>query len=220
MKVNRRRALMTLASASLLPLALPTVAWAGKGDDDDDDHRRNNVQDEPGMSQGQRREVQESANGLPESDRPDPYSSDKDWIFTAASGNLTEVTVGQLAMQRSTNQDVKRFAQRLMDDHGAAYEDSANVARTLGIDPPTAPAEEEHKKLVETLAGLSGSGFDQFFARAMLLDHRMDVHEYETAQSEQSRPVGRYAAKWLPTLREHLMTAEDLAQKMGVDTTG
>src|SRR4051812_15174671 len=183
MKVDRRRALVTLASASLVTLALPTLAWAGKGDEDDDDHRRNNIQDEPGMSQGQRREVQQSANGVPESDRPDPFSSDKDWIFMAASGNMTEVTVGQLAMQRSSNQDVKRFAQRLIDEHSAAYEDSATVARTLGLDPPTAPAEDEHKKLVENLSSLSGSAFDQFFTRAMLMDHRMDVHEYETAQS-------------------------------------
>ena len=128
--------------------------------------------------------------------------------------------MGQLAMQRSTNQDVKRFAQRLMDDHGAAYDDSAAVARTLGVDPPTAPAEDEHKQLVANLSGLSGSTFDQFFARAMLMDHRTDVHEYETAQSEQSRPVGRYAAKWLPALREHLAMAEELAQKLSVDTTG
>jgi putative membrane protein len=217
MKVDRRRALVTLASASLITLALPSLTWA---DDDDDDRHRNNVQDEPGMSQGQRREVQESNNGIPESERPDPFESDKDWIFTAASGNLTEVTVGQLAMERSTNQDVKRFAQRLMDDHGAAYEDSVAVARTLGVDPPTGPAEDEHKQLVANLAGRSGSAFDQFFARAMEMDHRTDVQEYEMAQSEQSRPVGRYAAKWLPGLREHLMMAEDLAQKLGVDTTG
>jgi len=220
MKIDRRRAFVTLAGASLVTLALPTLAWAGKGDEDDDDHRRNNVQDEPGMSQGQRREVQESANGVPESDRPDPLSSDKDWIFTAASGDLTEVTVGQLAMQRSASPDVKRFAQRLMDDHGAAYNDAAEVAHRLGIDPPTAPAEDEHKQLVQNLSGMNGSTFDQFFARAMVMDHRNDVHEYETAQSEQSKPVGAYAAKWLPTLREHLMMAEDVAQKLGVDTTG
>ena len=44
MKVDRRRALVTLASSSLLALALPSLAWA---DDDDDDRRRNNVQDDP-----------------------------------------------------------------------------------------------------------------------------------------------------------------------------
>lgn len=220
MKLNRRRALVTLAGAGVVTLALPTLAWAGKGDEDDDDNHRNNIQDEPGMSQGQRRQVQESANGVPESDRPDPFSEDKDWIFTAASGNMTEVTVGQLAMERSTNQDVKRFAQRLIDDHSAAYQDSATVARTLGLDPPTGPAEDEHKKLVENLSGMSGSTFDQFFARAMVMDHRTDVREYETAQSEFSKQVGAYAAKWLPALREHLMMAEDLAQKLGVNTTG
>ena len=40
----------------------------------------------------------------------------------AAHGNMAEVELGKLAVERGTNDAVKQFGQRMVDDHGKASE--------------------------------------------------------------------------------------------------
>lgn len=49
-------------------------------------------------------------------------ASDKKFVKEAAQGNLAEVELGQLATQKASADDVKKFGQRMADDHGKANE--------------------------------------------------------------------------------------------------
>src|SRR5689334_20721490 len=101
MKLTRRRLLANTATAGL---ALALTPYLVRADDDDDDHRhRNNITDEPGEGQSQTQQNRESSNGLPPSEQVDTYEAEKDFIFTATSGNATEVAGGQLALQRASS---------------------------------------------------------------------------------------------------------------------
>src|SRR5581483_9774180 len=115
MKITRRRLLANTASAGLVLALTPYLAHAD--DDDDDDRRRNNVTDEPGEGASQTQQNRESNNGVPPSEQVETYEAEKDWIFMAASGHMTEVMAGQLAIDRGQSQDVKQFGQRMKDDH-------------------------------------------------------------------------------------------------------
>lgn len=213
-RFTRRHLLLKSATAGLVLALTPYLVRAN--DDDDDHRRRNNVTDEPGESQGQTRENRESSNGVPPSDQVDTYEAEKDFVFTATSGNATEVAGGQLTLQRASSPDVKQFGQRMIDDHSRAYEDSKKLCYEFGVEPPTGPAEDEHKQFIQNISGLSGSAFDSFYMKGMVLDHRTDVAEYEDAL-KLHKDVARYANNYLPILREHLAMAEDTARKLGMD---
>src|SRR5580704_9674118 len=51
----------------------------------------------------------------------DPTSTavlaDKAFVRKALEGGMTEIQLGQLALQKSSNDDVKQFAQKMIDDH-------------------------------------------------------------------------------------------------------
>jgi putative membrane protein len=210
--ITRRRFLVNSTTAGLALALVPYLALA----DDDDDHRRNNITDEPGEGSSQAEQNRQSNNGNPPSEQVTTYQAEQDWIFTAASGHKTEVMAGQLAIDHGQSQDVKKFGRQMIDDHTKWYDALTRVADNYGVEMPQAPATDDHKSLIQALTGLSGSGFDNFYARAMLQAHRNDVGAYQDGIKLDDR-VARYANKYLDNIREHLGMAEDLARKLGID---
>ena len=94
------------------------------------------------------------------------------------------------------------------------------LAREYGLDPIRGPLMPEHRQLIQNLMSLSGQDFDRFYMRSMVLEHQTDIAHYQMGVNEQPADVAAHAAKTLPILREHLMMAQDVAQRVGADLTG
>ena len=58
--------------------------------------------------------------------------SDGDFVRDVAIKNMAEIELSRMALDRSTNLDIKSFAQRLIDDHSAAGNKLKGVERTRG----------------------------------------------------------------------------------------
>jgi len=188
MATTKRQVLLSLATAGLLLTSTLGPAYA----DESDDNRRPTAQQIGAM-------------------QPKP---DQDFLFTAISGNYTEIAAGNLALQRSTNPQVREFAQMLIQDHAQRNSVAIPLAESFGMDPPTGPAEDAHLAMLQTLEGLAPADFDRYFSAEMQLDHRTDVAEYEDAVRDLQKPVADYAEETLPTLNKHLATANQVAQQL------
>jgi putative membrane protein len=168
---------------------------------------------------------------------------DEKFIKDACRGGKMEVQMGNLGVQRAQNPQVKEFAQRLIDDHtkanselkqlatskGLIFPDSDSVAEATDItdadrtrvrerDDTDKDAKGEHKEhgSLKKLEGLSGTEFDREFVRMAVKDHEKDVSEFEKAsQKLDDSEVKAFAAKTLPTLREHLQQAKSLQSEIG-----
>jgi putative membrane protein len=65
------------------------------------------------------------------------------------------------------------------------------------------------------LGGLSGDAFDRAYIDLMVKDHEKDVKEFEKQSTKAKDPDLRaWAAKTLPTLREHLQQVRDIQTRM------
>ena len=79
----------------------------------------------------------------------------------------------------------------------------------------------EHQKTIDKLSKLSGADFDKAYMSDMLKDHEKDVAMFEKeANSGKDADVKAWANTTLPTLRDHLQMARDIAAKVGVRTAG
>ena len=148
-------------------------------------------------------------------------TADKDsqsFIKTAIEGNIAEVNVGKLALEKGKNPAVKKFGQMLIDDHSKANEKAKSAATSVGVEPPTSSSLME-KGTYAKLKILQGGSFDRSFADSMVSDHQSDIKEYEKA-SGKADEVGRYAKEALPTLRTHLQHAQSLQEELKRQTTG
>lgn len=145
-------------------------------------------------------------------------NADKSFMTSAAQANLAEVSVGRLAAEKSTNSEVKKFGQMMVDDHSQSNSQLMDLAQKKNIALPTEP-DDNHKKDAARLAELNGAEFDRSFMSAMVRDHMKAVALFDAhAKSAKDPDVRAFAEKTAPVLRDHLKMARELNSKVSGPT--
>jgi predicted outer membrane protein len=121
------------------------------------------------------------------------------FLSKAMEMNAAEVRLGEMALNKTQNAQVKDFAEMLVRDHMEALDKvkelrdartttSANTdeeaRRSVDIhrDIKDVPLTPQHQRLSERLSALSGTLFDREFINEMLRAHRDAISDFE-AQS-------------------------------------
>ena len=133
------------------------------------------------------------------------------FLKEAIEGNFAEVQMGQLAQKQSSSDGVRSFGQMLEKDHSDANKKAGDVAKSLGMTPPTEPRKKQ-KADYDKMSKTSGAQFDKAFATHMVADHKKDIKEYERA-SKLKDAAGPYAVEMLPVLRKHLDAAQAVRKR-------
>ena len=133
--------------------------------------------------------------------------TDTRFVMAAAEGGMAEVDLGKLAEEKASNQAVKDFGKKMVEDHGKMDDQLKTAVEKLDVTLPsklnTKDSEEKAK-----LSKLSGTAFDEAYIRDMVKDHRQDVAAYRReASSASNEDVKLFASKTLPKLEEHLRVA-------------
>jgi putative membrane protein len=135
---------------------------------------------------------------------------DRKFMQDAAEGGMFEVQSGQLAANKASDDKVKQFASKLVEDHQSANNELMQLANTKGLELPAAPSRSERRE-IEKLGKESGSKFDQDFAKVEVKDHEKDIKKFEKASGKVKDPeLKAWIDKTLPHLREHLALAQQL----------
>ena len=138
---------------------------------------------------------------------------DRTFAKEAAFGGMAEVELSKIA-QKSENADVKRFADRMVQDHTAANEQLMQIATGLGLELPKA-LDPEHQRIREKLETLHGKAFDDQYMRDMVADHDKVVRLFQQEErSGHDAELKQFAQKTLPTLEEHQKMAVELSHKL------
>src|SRR5207249_5592683 len=112
-----------------------------------------------------------------------------------------------LAAGKASNAEVKSFGQRMVTDHGKANQELTEIASRKGITLPK-DVDKKHMAAIDKMSKLSGAAFDKAFMTGMHKDHMKAVSAFEKEASKgQDADIKAFAAKTLPTLKEHLQMA-------------
>jgi len=146
---------------------------------------------------------------------------DQAFVTKAMEGGMAEVELGKLAADKSQSQDVKQFAQRMVNDHSQMGDKWFKpVAKEIGVSEPKGPSKKD-KKLIEKLQGLSGQQFDTEYIQAMVKDHKEDLKEFQNeAQAAQDPNVKQIAEQGTKVVSQHLQMIEQIAQNHNVPIEG
>jgi len=135
---------------------------------------------------------------------------DRDFFDDVSQGGLLEVKLGQLVAKQGSSDEVKHFAQRMIDDHGKLNTRLADAARQMGLSVPP-DLDKKHQEKLDKMAQLSGIKLDQEYMSAMVSDHKDDVKAFEKESKDGKDPTLRaFAASNLPALNEHLNMARQI----------
>lgn len=152
---------------------------------------------------------------------PAGETSPQDRVFLkdVLEGGMAEVQLGQLALQKTNNADVKQFAQRMVDDHTKMGEQIKPVAQQIGVKIPDGPSKKD-KQTIAKLQELNGDDFDKAYMKDMVKDHKTDLTDFKTEAESGSNPaVQNVANRGSQIIGQHLQMAEQISQKTNAMTS-
>jgi len=141
-------------------------------------------------------------------------AEDKGFFIAAAQANMAEVSLGQMASEKATNQDVVNFAKRMVVDHSIANDDLKQLAIKKGVALPAVLTKAQNK-ISSDLSKRVGPDFDKSFIEQMIRDHEKAVTDFERASKETTDPdLKAWATNLVPTLQDHLKMAKQIAGRL------
>lgn len=136
-----------------------------------------------------------------------------------AQSNLAEIEAGKLALSQSKSDEVKTFAQKMVDDHTQSQKDLEQLAQAKGVTLPAEP-DRKHKAAVKKLGALEGEKFDKrYMSQGGVKDHRETHRLLSRAQGRASdAELKALVAKMAPVVSEHMKMAQDMQGGKGTAT--
>ena len=147
-------------------------------------------------------------------------NADSKFMMTLATGGMNEIGLSQTALSKSTNDDVKQYAQKMIDDHTMAGDELKSLAESKNVTLPMA-MDSKHMALNQKLSAMSGSSFDMDYLKAMVSDHEKTVALLQKeASSGKDADAKAFASKLLPTVQGHLEMAKSMMSSMSGKKNG
>jgi putative membrane protein len=129
--------------------------------------------------------------------------TDGDFVHDIVIMNTAEIELSRTAFDKATSPEIKAFAQRMMNDHGAAGNALKSVVSGHPIEWP-AQLDEKHRQIADELAKKQGADFDRDYLKAMVEGHENLAAKLESRLDVQSladwktAAAGRTQSKALP----------------------
>ena len=140
--------------------------------------------------------------------------ADQKMMNDLAQANLAEIKAGEMALQKSQNPEVKAFAQKMVDDHGAAMKELTSLAQSKGVTLPN-EMDTKHKALTTAMEKLSPERFDKtYLSQGGISDHKKTsklVRDIQTKAKDSD--LKAMAAKLQPAIDGHLKMAQEAKAK-------
>ena len=138
----------------------------------------------------------------------------------AYTAGLIDVEAGKLALEKSKDNDVRAFAQRMIGDHTAVNDQALALAKKLNVTPEDNATSQNLTKQAEAarkkLAALSGTAFDKAYIDNEVTFHKTvnDALSNTLIPGAQNSELKSLLQNGLKVFQSHLEHAEHLAQQL------
>ena len=119
--------------------------------------------------------------------------SDDDFVQDAAAKNMAEIELSRMALNKATSAEIKVFAQKLIDDHGAASEKLKSAVAGHSIAWPS-QLDDKHQEAADELGKKQGADFERAYLKAMIEGHQDLTAKLESRLDVQSLAAWKTAA--------------------------
>ncbi|HEY0083239.1 MAG TPA: DUF4142 domain-containing protein [Pyrinomonadaceae bacterium] len=142
--------------------------------------------------------------------------ADREFMMRAVMSGVKEVELSRLAATRATREDLREFAQRMVEEHTAKNAELMQLAAAKGLTLSGTP-DTQLRSMLTRLGALSSAEFDRAYLKeAGVKEHRNAVKLFERASTRAvDADVRSFAAATLPAIRMHLSMAETMSGMHG-----
>jgi putative membrane protein len=130
--------------------------------------------------------------------------TDDVFIRDAFASAQTEISLSQLALQKSTNAGVKKFAKAIIKDHSAANDQLRTLAASRKLSVPTALSRDGQQQ-IENFKNIDTKGFDAAYREQIQQTHTSAIELFDqVAKNPRADAELRvFASKRLPLYKKH-----------------
>jgi putative membrane protein len=140
--------------------------------------------------------------------------ADAKFTTQAAVGGMAEVELGKMALEKSSNPQVKEFATMMVKDHGMANTELMAIAKQKNITLPST-VDDEHKKKMDDLSKKTGADFDKAYVNAMVDGHKSTLKLMEDESKDgKDADLKAFATKTAPIVQSHLQMINKINDSM------
>lgn len=128
--------------------------------------------------------------------------------------NDFEIGSARMALQKSSNENIRGFATRMLVDHEESVGVLAKARQEAGVTfaPTPGGREPRHAAVLDRLSVLNGADFDATYASAQLAAHIEAVDQFGAySQNGDNANLRGFAKGMLPKLQAHLEHAKRIA---------
>jgi len=138
----------------------------------------------------------------------------REFLLQVMEDSLAEMELCMLALENSSNEEVKAFAQAMLDEHGHLGQRIEKMAQQMQVEFPK-KIRKEHASLIQQMSKLKGGEFDQKFMEQNLRYHENDLKVFEHyAAQRDGAEVTMLAQAGARLFGRHLKMVKELAQKL------
>ncbi|TCF97484.1 hypothetical protein BZM26_31220 [Paraburkholderia strydomiana] len=139
------------------------------------------------------------------------HAADQTFIADGTKAVATQRDAARIATSRSTDRDVKAFAERVSTDN-AKISDALRAASPRGVD---VPKNDPDTAVLASINDLRGAEFDKaYIEQVALAGEQKALSAFQAEIASGRDPQLKDAAKKaLPTIQEHYAMAQELAKR-------
>lgn len=148
--------------------------------------------------------------------------TDANIAATASASNQSEIQPSQLALTKTQSEQVRAYAQRMIDDHGRFETQMQALLQQKNIAPADNQFSQQLQQMLpptmQALQAASGAAFDRLYVEHMVMSHQMTLDALDKAlipSATDPQLKAMLQDQVRPAVAQHLEQAQQLQQQVG-----
>ncbi len=133
-------------------------------------------------------------------------AGDIDFASKATASNNFEIQAANIALTKSQDQNIKQYAQMIVDDHTAAGNELATLVKNKNWQLST-PDNQNYNQLIDQLNNADPANFDRTYADLMATSHQDAITLFKdasTGTATTDADLRKFATDKIPAFQKHL----------------
>ena len=137
---------------------------------------------------------------------------DKEFLKNAGELGMTEVLLGNLAVEKATSPELKALGARLVEDHTKSNQELVALALKKGVELTMEPTAAQ-KTMLAAFKEKSGAEFDKELMEHVRKDHEKGIHTFtDAAEDSKDMDIKAFALKNVGVMQQHHAMAGGAAE--------
>jgi len=148
----------------------------------------------------------DGATGKPAQTASAPSTDAQGYVEKAAIGDMFEVQSSQVALEKTKDLSLRKFAEHMVNDHARLSHKLQDTLKTANITvTPPAKLDQAHQEKLAKLRSASGDQFDREYREMQLQGHQeaLKLHS-DYSKNGGDEALKRFASETTPVVQQHL----------------